>query len=158
MGETFDAFFQADENTERCNLSHGSLDDHLGGEAVSQGRPGIWLAAPDAEGDFLLHAVEGKDVDINLGAGLEDFAGTRYAAPGEFGDVGEAIGAAEVDEGAKAGQVADATFANLADLEFVEELLPAFGSQFPFRGPLGEDEAVATPVHLDDLELQGLVD
>ena len=116
------------------------------------------MAAPNAERDFLFDAIEGEDINVHLRAGLEDFAGTRNPTPGELGNVGETVGATEVDEGAKAGQVADPTLANLTDLEFVEKLLAAFGAQFSFGGALGEDQAVATPVHLDDLEFQGLVD
>ena len=102
-----------------------SLYDHLGGIAVVESRPGVGLASPDAEGDFLFHAVEGEDINVDFGAGLQDFTGARDPAPGKLGDVGEAVGAAQVDERAEAGQVADASLAHLADLQLVEELLAA---------------------------------
>ena len=77
VGETLHAFFQANEDAKGRELGHGSLDDHFGGKAVFQGRPGIGLAAPDAKGDFLFDAVEGEDINVYLGAGLENFAGRR---------------------------------------------------------------------------------
>src|SRR5262249_25668479 len=76
------------------------------------------------------------------------------AAPGELADVDQAVGAAEIDEGAKVREVGDDALAHLADLQLVEQLFAPLRAPLLHGEPLGEDQAVAVEVDFDDLELK----
>ena len=75
-------------------------------------------------------------------------------APGELADMHQAVGAAEVDERAEVGQVADRPGAHLADFQLVQQLLTPPRAPLLHREALGENQAVAVAVDLDDLELE----
>ena len=75
------------------------------------------------------------------------------AVPAELADVDQAVGAAEVDEGAVGGEAADAALDHVADLELLEELLALAGAVLVHRRLLADDEAVALAVDLEDLDL-----
>ena len=78
------------------------------------------------------------------------------AAPGQVGDVQQAIDAAEVDERTVIGDVLDDTLDDGTFLEVLEQLFAILvGGSFE-HGTAGHDHVVALAVELDDLELHGL--
>ena len=66
----------------------------------------------------------------------------------------QAVGAAEVDKRAKAGQAADDAPPHVTFLQLFEQVLLLLRAPLPPRRPVREDQAVAAAVDLDDLEGQ----
>src|SRR5947209_5299661 len=64
----------------------------------------------------------------------------------------EAIGTAEIDEGAEAGQVTDRAAPNLSGLELVEKLVFLFGALLLDGRALRKDEPVAAAIDLNNLQ------
>jgi len=68
----------------------------------------------------------------------------------------EPIGPAEIDESAEISQAGDAAVPHLAGLQLGQQAIFLLCPPFLGRGPLRQDEPIAPPVHLDDLEIEGL--
>src|ERR1044072_2450580 len=79
-----------------------------------------------------------------------------YVAPGELGDVDQAVDAVEVDEGAEVDDVGDLALDDLAGLEAVKDLLAHLLTLFLEPGAPREDDVVAAAVELDDFAFEGL--
>jgi hypothetical protein len=78
------------------------------------------------------------------------------AAPGQVGDVQQAIDAAEVHERAVVGDVLDDTLDDGAFLEVFEQLLALFAHRLFQHGATRHHDVVALAVELDDLEFEFL--
>ena len=77
-------------------------------------------------------------------------------APGELGDVDQAVDALEVDEGAEVDDVGDLALDDLAGLEAAEDLLADLLALLLEDGAAREDDVVAAAVELDHLALERL--
>src|SRR5262249_22445698 len=108
----------------------------------------------DGEGDLLLLLIHREHLHLDLLADTQYLAGVVDAAPGELADMDEAIGTAQVHKRAEVGEVGDDTLPHLANLQLVQQLFAPLGTPFLYGQALGEDEAVAVAIDLDDLELQ----
>ena len=74
------------------------------------------------------------------------------AAPGDVGDVQQAVDAAEVDERAVVGDVLDHAVDDLAFLEVLDDLGALLGAALFQDRAARDDDVAAAPVHLEDLE------
>lgn len=72
-----------------------------------------------------------------------------HAVPGQFGDVDQAISAAQVNERAEVAQAADNTRTDFAFLEFAQEDFLAGVTVAAFSVTLAEDQPAALAVDLD---------
>ena len=72
--------------------------------------------------------------------------------------MGEAVGAAEIDEHAEAAHAGDPAAADIAFVQLLDQALLLLHAPLLQRGALREDDAVAPPVDLDDLEPQRVAD
>src|ERR1700712_2349092 len=77
-------------------------------------------------------------------------------APGELGDVDQAVDPVEVDEGAEVDDVGDLAFDHLAGLEAAEDLLADLFALLLQHRAAREDDVVAGAVQLDDFALERL--
>ena len=84
-------------------------------------RAGRLLLEP--ERDLFAVLVDVQHHHLDLIVDLEHIAGMVDAAPAHVGDVQQAVDAAQVDERAEIGDVLDGPLANLADVDFLEQLL-----------------------------------
>ena len=75
-------------------------------------------------------------------------------APGELGDVDQAVDPLEVDEGAEVDDVGDLALDDLAGLEAAEDLLADLLALLLEDGAAREDDVVAAAVELDHLALE----
>ena len=66
----------------------------------------------------LLLAVDVDDLDLDFLPHFEHLVGMLDAIPGKLGEVDEAVGAVDVDEGAEIGQAGDAAGVDLAFFQF----------------------------------------
>ncbi len=77
-------------------------------------------------------------------------------APGHIGDVQQPVDATQIDEGPEVGDVLDIAFANLTNLELLQDRALGHLTLFLEYEPARNDDVAATLVELDDLELQRL--
>jgi hypothetical protein len=80
-----------------------------------------------------------------------------HAAPGQVGDVQQAVDAAEIDEGAVIGDVFDHASDDGTFLQRLEQLGALLALASLDHGAARQHDVVALAVELDDLELHGLV-
>src|SRR5262249_60493490 len=78
---------------------------------------------PDAQSNLFLVLVNGDDVDVELLVDFDHLVRVGDPAPAHVGDVQQAIDAAQVDEGAKFGDILDHARANLPRLDLGQQLL-----------------------------------
>ena len=117
----------------------------------------MWLELLDTKSDALLSFVELEDDDVELLIEVNHFAGVRYTAPREVGDVDKPIDTTEVDEGTVGGDVLDDPFEDLTLLELADDLsLLCFELGFD-EDLMRYDDVLELLVDLDDLELHRLV-
>src|ERR1043165_3028994 len=153
VDQPFDALFELDEGA-----VVGERDDaaaHLGAEGVALDDvgPGVLPLLLVAEGDALGGGIELEDEDFDLVADVEVFGRMVDAAPGDVGNVQQAVDAAEVDEDTVVGDVLDDAVGELPFLQAPERLrLLRFLLDFE-DGPAREDDVVPLLVEGDDLEL-----
>src|SRR5699024_1490564 len=114
-------------------------DPVTGGELL----PRILLGGLEREADALPVEVDLEDLDGDLVADGDDRTGVIDVLPGEFGDVDEAVHAAEVDEGTEVDDAGDDTLADLAGLQVLEELLALFLLGLLEPGPTRQHHVVA---------------
>jgi hypothetical protein len=84
----------------------------------------------------------------------QDFRRVLHAAPGEVGDVEQAVDAAQVHERAVVGDVLHDALHDGAFLQRLEELLALDTGRLFHHGAARNDHVVALAVQLDDLELE----
>ena len=85
---------------------------------------------------------------------IETTSGVVDVAPGELGDVDEAVDALEVHEGAEVDDVGDLALDHLAGLQAAEDLLADLLALLLEDRAAGEDDVVAAAVELDHLALE----
>src|SRR5215469_14697440 len=116
MDQTLYSVLDPGKGAKWCDLSDGSSDQLADLIALLHGGPWIDLGTLDGESDLLLLFVHRQNLDLDLLTDLENFARVVDSAPGELTDVDQSIGSTQIHEGAKVGEVADHTFANLTHL------------------------------------------
>ena len=95
---------------------------------------------------------------LNGLADLEHLGRVVDVAPGELGDVDQAVDALEVDEGAEIDDVRDRPLDDVAGREPVEDRLPHLLALVLEHGAAREDDVVAAAVQLDDLAAELLAE
>src|SRR5919201_2442892 len=158
VDQPLDAVLQTGERAEGRQPGDRALDDVAGVVLLRRERPRLGLRPADRERDLAPLAVDAEDHHVDLLADLHDVAGLVDAGPGELGEVDQAVGAADVDEGAEVGHRGDAAAPYLALLELADQLLLARVAQLHLRLALGEDQPAPARVDLDDLHGDALAD
>ena len=156
VNETVDAGLQLDEGTESSEAGHGPLDEAALLVLLRRVLPGIRHHLLQAKGDLALLPVQAQDLDRDRLAFLDHLIRVLDAPVGHLGDVEQAVDAAQVDEGAEVRQALNHALTHLALLHagpevglrplpvLIQHLTPA------------ENDAVLLPLHLDDLDPDGL--
>src|SRR5690606_30196659 len=111
-----------------------------------------------AEADALAFPVDADHLDLDLIPRLEHFLRVVDVPPCQLRQVDQPIRAADVDKRAEIGKAHHAPLADLPDLQFLEQLLTPPCALLLCRCPLGEDQPVATPIHLNNLDADLLTD
>ena len=114
--------------------------------------PGIGLQLLHAEADALRLLIDLDDLHGDVLADRQHFRRMADAAPGDVGDVQQAIDAAQIDEGAVIGDVLDHAFDHLAFLEGGDERGTLFGAALFEHGAAGDHDIAAAAIHFEDLE------
>ncbi len=154
VDQALDTGVDLDERAEGDHLRDLALDDvgHVVG--VDDALPRVGLGLLEAEGDPLPVAVDVEHLDLDLVADRQHLGRVVDVAPGQLGDVDEAVDALEVDERAEIDDVRDDALHDLAGLELVEDLLADLTTLVLEDRAAGQHHVVAVPVELDDLALE----
>src|SRR5690606_24234019 len=128
----------------------GELGAHriLGLDAL----PRIRLQLLHAEADAVALVVDADDLDLDGLADRQHLGRMIDPAPGDVGDVQQAVDAAEVYERTVVGDVLDHAVDHLALFELLDDLGTLLGAALLEDGPARDDDVAATLVHLQDLE------
>src|SRR5690606_4376112 len=156
--EALDAVLDADERTEGNQLGDLAGHDLADGVGAGEELPGVLLGRLQRQGDALAVHVDVQDLDLDLGADLDDLGGVVDVLPGQLGDVHEAVHAAQVDERTEVDDRGDDALADLALLQGLQEVGADRGLGLLQIGATREDHVVAVLVELDDLGLDLLAD
>ena len=156
MHETFDTGFDFNEGTVIGDVR--DLAEEAGALRVAAGDadPRIFAELLEAEGNAALFLVELENLGGDFLTNLNDFARVADAAPGEVGDVEQAVNAAQINERTVVGDVLDDALDDGAFLERLEELGAFFAHVGFDDGAAGDDNVVALTIKLNDLEFEGL--
>ena len=149
--EALDARQDLDEGAERDHLRHAALDDVALAVALDHLLPRIGLRLLEPERDALAVAVDVEHLDLDVLADLEHLGRVVDVAPGELGDVDQAVHAVEVDEGAEVDDVRDLAVDDVARVEPVEDRLAHLLALVLEHGAAREHDVVARAVELDHL-------
>ena len=96
--------------------------------------------------------VEADDLHLDLLADLQRLGRVVDAAPGDVGDVQQAVDAAEIDERAVVGDVLHHAVEDHAFLQALDQLAALLGAGLLQHGAAGDHDVAAGAVHLEDLE------
>src|SRR3979490_2063854 len=105
-----------------------------------------------AERDAVGLVVDLDDLDLDGLADGQHFGRVIDPAPGDIGDVQEAVDAAEVDERTVIGDVLDDAVDDLAFLEILHQFLALFGAGLFQNRAARHHDVAAAAIHLEDLE------
>src|SRR5690606_14136852 len=114
--------------------------------------PRVGLELLHAERDTVALMVDAHDLDLDGLADRQHFGRVVDPAPGDIGDVQEAIDAAQVNEGTVIGDVLDHAVDHLALFELLDDFRTLFGARFLENGAARHDDIAAALVHLENLE------
>ena len=119
--------------------------------------PRIGLQLLHAEADALRVLVDLDDLHGDGLADIQHFRRMADAAPGDVGDVQQAVDAAQIHERAVIGDVLHHAFDDLVFLEAGDERRTLFGAALFEHGAARHDDIAAAAIHLQDLEQLRLV-
>ncbi len=154
VDQALDALLELDEGAvvdQRHDLAVDARADRV---LLVDQDPGILALLLVAERDALGLAVELEHHHLGLVADREVLGGVVDAAPGDVGDVQQAVDAAEVDEHAVVGDVLDHALHPRALLQLLEGLGLLLLVLLLEHGLARQHDVVAAAVEADDLELE----
>src|SRR5438034_8292077 len=157
MDQSFDTILDASKGTEGCDLRNDACDDLTRCITLFDGCPGVNFRTLDRECDFLFLFVDTEDLYFDLLTDMEHFTGMVDAAPGELANMNQSVRASQIDKGTKVREVTDDALAYFAWFEFIEQFFAAALAPFLDSEALGEDQAIARPIDLDNFELEFFV-
>ena len=105
-----------------------------------------------AERDAVGLVVDLDDLDLHLLADIEHLGRMIDAAPGDVGDVQQAVDAAEIDKRAVVGDVLDHAVDDLTLFEVLHQFLALLGARLFQHGAAGDHDVAAAAIHLQNLE------
>jgi hypothetical protein len=138
----------------------GDLAAALGpfGEASGDVLPRVGHELLEAEGNFVVVAIEGKHLQGQFLTDGDHFLGMANALPAHVGDVQQAVEAAEVNKHAVFGDVLGLTGNDLVFFKGAQQIL-AFGIALLFKQHAARnDNVAAAAVDLEHAEFEFLVD
>ena len=152
--ETLDTLQDFDEGTKRDHLGGTAVHDVALLVALEDALPRVGLGLLETERDALAVAVDVEHLDLDLLTDLEELGRVVDVAPGQLGDVDQAVDAVEVDERAEIDDVRHDTRDGLARGEIVEDALANLTALLLKHGAARQHDVVARAVELDHLAAQ----
>src|ERR1700761_9632537 len=152
VDQAFDARLQFDERAVVGDVGDAAgearVERILGLDAL----PRIVQQLLHAERDAVGLVVDLDDLDLDGLAGGEHLGRVIDPAPGDIGDVEQAVDAAEVDERTVVGDVLDDAVDHLTLFEVLHQLLALLGTGLFQNRAARHHDVAAAAIHLEDLE------
>ena len=120
--------------------------------------PRVFLKLLETERDSFAVPVDVEDLDLDRLSDVADFRRMSDPAPRHVGDVEKAVHPAEIDEGAEVRDVLDHPGPDVADREFLLQLIALAGPLFLEEHSPADHDVPAALVQLEDLELVFVAD
>src|SRR3989442_5165710 len=158
MQQTLDAVADLEKGAVLLDLGHLAFHDGAWREPLLDVIPGVLAELPQAEGNARRIRIQLDDLDPDVLADLEDVGDIRHPVPGQLGNMDQAVGSAQIDEGAVGSQARHLALDLVADLEFFEQLAALACTVLVEGGLLADDQPVALAVDLEDLDADPLPD
>src|SRR6185437_12900829 len=155
--ETFDARFDLDERAVVGDVRDLAEEARARRIATRQTDPRVVSELLQSQRYAVLLLVELQHLRGDFIADGQHFRRMLDAAPGEVGDVQQAVDAAKVDERAVIGDVLDDALDRRAFGQRRKQLLAFLAEAFLEHCAARDDDVVALAVELDDLEIELLV-
>ncbi len=152
MNQAFDARLEFDERAIVGDVGHAAMEARLDRIFRLDALPRIFEQLLHAERNAVRFVVDLDDLDADRLADREHFARMIDAAPGDVGDMQQAVDTAEIDEGAVIGDVLHHAVDHLALFEVGDDLMALLGAGFFQDGAARDDNIAAAAIHLEDLE------
>ena len=156
MHQAVYAGLQLNESAEGTNAHHVALQNGANGVLFFDVVPGLGLQLLVTQLDAFPFPIQGQDLHFHFLVHLQHFAGMAHAAPGQVGDVDQAVHAAQVNKRAEIGKAANDTGHHSA----LFQLFPRgslLGRVFFFNDLLAAGhDALLLLVYVNDLQLHGL--
>ena len=144
--------FEFDEGAIVGDVGHAAMEACADRIFRLDALPGIFEQLLHAERDAVGLVIDLDDLDLDRLADRQDFARMIDAAPGDVGDMQQAVDAAEIDEGAVIGDVLDDAVDDLPLFEIGDDLMALLGAGFFEHGAARDDDIAAAAIHFQDLE------
>src|ERR1035437_6823338 len=154
--QAFNALLDFDKSAVISQI--GDLAEQAGALRITtrNANPRIFAELLETERDAVLVLVELEDLGLHFVADGQNFGRMTNTAPGQIGNVQQAIDTAEVDECTVVGDVLDDTLDDAAFLEVGQQRFALFTNTGFENGTTGNNDVVALAIELDDLEFVGL--
>src|SRR5882762_4879545 len=152
VDQAFDARLQFDERAVVGDVGDAAGEARIERIFRLDALPRIVQQLLHAERDAVGLVVDLDDLDLHGLADGEHLGRVIDPAPGDIGDVQEAVDAAEVDERTVIGDVLDDAVDDLAFLEILHQFLALFGAGLFQNRAARHHDVAATAIHLEDLE------
>src|SRR5580658_11519 len=152
VDQSLDARLQLDEGAVVGDVGHAAAQPLADRVAGFDRRPRIFLELLHAQRDAVRLVVDLDDPDLHLLADRQHLGRMVDAAPGDVGDVQQAVDAAEVDERAVIGDVLHGAVDHLALGEIGDDLMPLLGAALFQHGAARDDDVAAAAIHFQNLE------
>src|SRR6202158_2176905 len=152
VDQAFDAGLQFDERAVVGNVGDAAGEARVERILRLDALPRIVQQLLHAERDAVGLVVDLDDLDLDGLADGQHFGRVIDPAPGDIGDVQQAVDAAEVDERTVIGDVLDDAVDDLAFLEILHQFLALFGAGLFQNRAARHHDVAAAAIHLEDLE------
>src|SRR5229473_7666886 len=152
VDQAFDARFQFDERAVVGDVGDAAGELRIKRILGLDALPRIVKQLLHAERDAVGLVVDLDDLDLHGLADGEHFGRVIDPAPGDIGDVQQAVDAAEIDERTVIGDVLDHTVDDLTLFEILHQFLALFGAGLFENRAARHHDVAAAAIHLEDLE------
>src|SRR5450631_3564503 len=152
VDQAFDARLQFDEGAVVGDVGDAAGETRIERVLRLDALPGIVEQLLHAERNTVGLVVDLDDLDLHGLTDGQHFGRVIDPAPGDIGDVQQAVDAAEVDERAVIGDVLDDAVDDLAFFEILHQFLALFGTGFFENRAARHHDIAAAAIHLEDLE------
>ena len=158
VNQSLDAGLELDKGSIREHVHHSSLHPAADRIFLFDIGPRTLFLLLEPERDTLFFLIHLENLYLDLLIDLYKIGRVADSSPAHISDMEQAIESAEIDKGAKLGDVLDHTLADLAELDAFEQfLLLGFTLLFDKPAP-GNDDVHASFINLDDLAAHFLAD
>ena len=152
MDQAFDARLQFDERAVVGDVGDAAGEARIERILRLDALPRIVQQLLHAERDAVGLVVDLDDLDLHGLADGQHFGRVIDPAPGDIGDVQQAVDAAEVDERTVIGDVLDDAVDDLTLFEVLHQFLALFGAGLFENRAARHHDVAAAAIHLEDLE------